>query len=80
MEFIDLVGKTIISAKQLRIDTTDDCGFLLLEFDDGTSCYVESFYGGFTGESDDEYPTGIRIMDPNDEYDRKTIEKLVEAN
>jgi|WetSurMetagenome_2_1015567.scaffolds.fasta_scaffold210403_2 hypothetical protein len=64
MEFKDIIGKTIIEAKQMRSSTTDDEGYLLLVFSDNTSCIIE---GGvdetWTGDSIGEYPTTISIQD-----------------
>ncbi|TWU59516.1 hypothetical protein V7x_55940 [Crateriforma conspicua] len=63
MEFSDVVGKTIQSATQMKRPETDDDGWLLLEFTDGTRCMVVAYYGGYTGDSEDEYPTGICISE-----------------
>jgi hypothetical protein len=63
MEFKDLIGKIIISAKQKKLINYDDEGFLELGFSDGTGATVVAYYYGYTGESEDEYPTGISIVD-----------------
>ena len=68
MEFRDIEGKTIRSATHVKRPATDDEGWLLLEFTDGTQCVVFSWYGGFTGNSEDEYPTGIGISGNVDGY------------
>ena len=68
MEFKDIVGKTIQAATHVKRPTNDDEGWLLLEFTDGSKCVVYSFYGGYTGESEDEYPTGISITDNTDGF------------
>ena len=48
--------------------TNDDEGWLLLELTDGSKCVVYSWYGGYTGDSEDEYPTGISITDKTDGF------------
>ena len=64
MEFKDLVGKTIISAVQVSPhEGYDDQGCLQLEFSDGTKASIVADYGGYTGDSYDEYPTCIYICD-----------------
>ncbi len=62
MEFKDIEGKTIKSAKQMKLRMGDDTGWLLLQFTDGTECAIEAYYSDeYTGDSDAEYPTRIRI-------------------
>ncbi len=56
-----LVGKTITSAEIRGIKGYDDEPYLDLEFNDGTKVTVEASYGGYTGESEDEYPCFIGI-------------------
>jgi hypothetical protein len=67
MDLKDLVGKTIKSATQLKFKKYDDDGFLLSEFTDRSRCLIESAYGGYTGESYDEYPSRIGIYKEDDE-------------
>lgn len=45
-----LVGKTIANAYQAKANTTDDDGFLILEFTDGTKALIESSYA-YLGQS-----------------------------
>ena len=63
MEFSDLIGKTIISSKQKKSSSTDDEGYAELGFSDGTSVVIVSYYGEWTGKSEDEYPTRIYVTD-----------------
>lgn len=58
-----LIGKTIAAATEMRKDGYDDSGWLLLEFTDGTKRVIEAGYGGYTGGSEGEYPTYLRIYD-----------------
>lgn len=75
MKFVDLIDKTILKAKRLKLKEHDDTGYLKLDFSDGTSCVIVSCFGGYTGNSEDEYPTGIFIGDKEieeklEEYDQ----------
>lgn len=63
-----IVGKTIQAATHVKRPTNDDEGWLLLEFTDGSKCVVYSWYGGYTGDSAEEYPTGISITDKTDGF------------
>ena len=63
MEIKDLVGKTIITTTLMKKADYDDTGWLKLDFSDGTCCVIVSDYGGYTGDSRDEYPTFIRVSD-----------------
>lgn len=66
MQFNDLVGKTIKVVQQLQRKGYDDNGFLLIEFTDGEKALIVAGYGGYTGESEDEYPTYIEVT--NEDY------------
>jgi hypothetical protein len=57
-----LVGKTIKSVEQCKAKDTDDSGYLKITFTDDSFVFIESYYGDFTGNSYDEYPTGINIF------------------
>lgn len=59
----NLVGKTITSATQMKHPNYDDNGWLLLKFSDGTECLITASYSGYTGYSEDEYPTRIGLSD-----------------
>jgi hypothetical protein len=63
MNLNTLIGKTIKSATQMKHPTFDDDGWLLLKFTDGTECLITASYSGYTGESEDEYPTRIGVTD-----------------
>lgn len=56
-----LIGKTINEVIQLKADGYDDHGYLLIKFTDKTQVYISATYGGYTGLSLDEYPTGLVI-------------------
>jgi hypothetical protein len=58
-----MVGKTVTSAQEMERTEFDDAGFLKLEFSDGTDCVIVSGYYGHTGNSEDEYPTWIKVVD-----------------
>lgn len=59
MDFSTLVGKTILTAEQKQHPHYDDDGFLELTFTDGSKCLIVGSYGGYSGHSEDEYPTRI---------------------
>jgi len=67
--FEDMIGKTIISAKQMKLKGCDDKGFLRLEFSDRTSCIIAGGYGEYTGESESEYQTLICIGSRQEELE-----------
>lgn len=60
---MNLTGKTISAATRMKKPEYDDEGWLRLDFTDGTHCVIVAWYGGYTGESEDEYPTSITIAD-----------------
>jgi hypothetical protein len=57
----EIIGKTIRDSYRCGNTATDDKGWLVLEFTDGTRVCVAASYGGYTGGSIDEYPTCISI-------------------
>ena len=61
--FNQLIGKTIVAAEQMTKENIDDDGWLKLTFSDGTHVVIVAYYGGHTGGSEDEYPTGIMLAD-----------------
>ena len=61
MKTTDLIGKTITNVVKLAVANHDDEPALHLTFSDGTSYVIEASYGGYTGESEDEYIQGIYI-------------------
>lgn len=61
MNFTELVGKTIKEANQKQLMGYDDIGFLELKFTDETKTLIVANFGGYSGESKDEYPTTIYI-------------------
>ena len=69
MKFADIEGKTIKTARKVACETSDDEGWLLLEFTDGTKCTIVAGYGEeYTGNSEGEYPTSIGISDETDGF------------
>jgi hypothetical protein len=61
MKLSDLVGKTITEATLLKYPELDDEAWLRLRFTDGTECMLEATYGGYSGNSVDEYPAYLVI-------------------
>lgn len=58
----ELAGKTIKSAAIKKIsEEYDDEPYLDIEMTDGSVYRVTSYYGGYTGNSDDEYPAFIGL-------------------
>ncbi len=62
-----IIGKTISKATRMKKPEYDDTGWLKLDFTDGTCCVIVSYYGGYTGLSEDEYPTYIGFRDESDD-------------
>ena len=63
MELQNLVGKTIIKVALEKEEKFDDIPYLHFYFDDNTEYWSYATYGGYTGESVDEYPAYIRVTD-----------------
>jgi hypothetical protein len=61
-----LEGKTIKKATRMKSAKYDDEAWLKLDFTDGTTVFIEATYGGFTGESRDEFPSYFEIKDFED--------------
>jgi len=57
----ELVGKRIKSATIMGYKEYDDEPILLLIMEDGTQFNVNAGYGGYTGKSEEEYPTYIHV-------------------
>jgi hypothetical protein len=72
MKFQDIVGKTIARATVYKFKTYDDEPFLKLEFTDDSHCFVIADYGGYTGDSEDEY---IRTISIQKDLHQDVIEK-----
>ena len=66
MEYENLIGKTIVAVKQKKLIGHDDDGFLEMQFSDGTKAIIVAYYSEFTGDSEDEYPTGIFVTERYD--------------
>lgn len=66
MEYENLIGKTIVAVKQKKLIGHDDDGFLEMGFSDGIKATIVACYGGYTGDSEDEYPTSIFVTDMYD--------------
>ena len=68
----ELIGKKIVDAEIIGIyedyfgkpveENYDDRPILRLIMEDGEIFEVESNYGGYTGNSEDEYPRFIKLM------------------
>ena len=58
-----LIGKTISALTRMKKPEFDDCGWLKLDFTDGTSCVISAGSGAWTGDSEEEYPTSIEISE-----------------
>ena len=59
----ELIGKTIIDIKEDKIsEEYDDKPYLYLIMSDGTRYRIVSGYGGYTGNSEDEYPRFIDVQ------------------
>lgn len=72
--FMGLVGKTIKRVTQMKLASgEDDKGWLLFEFTDGTNTVITADYGGYTGNSMDEYPTMIFVSKVNKKIDDSLI-------
>lgn len=64
MELKKLKGETIKSAKIIGHREDCDCeNLLILEMESGKTIYVEGGYGGYTGNSCDEYQQFIGVRD-----------------
>ena len=61
-----LIGVKILKAEIKGIEGCDDKPFLILETDKG-KFKINSWYGGYTGRSNDEYPRYISIEDIEEE-------------
>ena len=60
-EHKQLEGKKIIKAEIKGIEECDDKPFLFLTMEDGSVYKITSYYGMYTGKSDDEYPRFIKV-------------------
>lgn len=59
---LDIIGKTITHAQFRKYkEDCDDVPYLDLTFSDGTMITIEGTYGGYTGQSYDEYITFIKV-------------------
>lgn len=59
-ELVDfMIGHTIEACSFRGIPGCDDVPFLDITFSDGSSVTLEASYGGYTGQSSDEYPAFI---------------------
>jgi len=56
-----LIGKTIIKIERKGTKGCDDTPYIVLTFSDGSTAVFEGHYGGYTGESEDEYPRYITL-------------------
>lgn len=63
MKVGELIGKTTTNARIQKLPMHDDVGFLKLNFSDDSECTVVASFGTYTGNSLDEYPTLITVLD-----------------
>lgn len=56
-----IIGKTIAAVDYMRMPEHDDEAWMVISFTDGTQTCVVGSYGGYTGESEDEYPAYVGI-------------------
>lgn len=66
MDTNELVGKKIIFAEITGVKDSegkeyDDKPNLYLKMDDGSCFHIKSSFGGYTGNSEDEYPAFINV-------------------
>ena len=66
MDLSLIIGKTIASARQYKHRNHDDEGWLHITFTDGTQIVIIAGYGGYTGQSEDEYPTLLQFAHPSE--------------
>ena len=58
-----LEGKTIETATRMAKPGFDDTAWLHLRFTDGSECCLVGRYGRYTGNSEDDYPASLAILD-----------------
>ena len=61
INWTELIGKTIKSISRRGIEGCDDIPYFDIEFTDNTKYTFEADYGGYTGDSQDEYPRFIYL-------------------
>ena len=69
----ELVGRTITNAKVQKLSKHDEAGYVVLNFSDGSECFVEASFGTYTGNSLSEYPTLITLSDKFISTDGETL-------
>lgn len=69
MELNKLVGKTISRAEILGVKGYDDQPYMRLTFTDETSITLCASFGGYTGDSVNEYPCWISISEPDEDQE-----------
>ena len=55
----EFIGKTVKTISIHGVEGFDDKPIMKIIFTDGTTLCIKATYGGYTGESLDEYPTFI---------------------
>lgn len=63
MKEVELIGKTIKAIQRKEVKGKDDDAWLELSFTDGTKILIVASFGGYTGESIDEYPVYVYLSD-----------------
>jgi hypothetical protein len=63
MDIKHLIDRTISGIKRKQIKDTDDTGFLEITFLDGLQIVIVADYSDYTGNSLNEYPTRIVMLE-----------------
>lgn len=57
----EIKGKTIEYAEKRGLEMFDDKPYLDIHFTDGSVIAITSYYGDYTGKSEEEYPRYIDV-------------------
>ena len=68
-----IIGKTILKVEYRKSEIRDDEPLIIITFTDGSEVGFEGGYGGYTGRSEDEYPSYVWLL--NDEELEELKEK-----
>ena len=67
MDIKKLIGRTIEDVRWINSPEFDDENRLMIIFKDGGVIVLESGYGGYTGNSEGEYPAFLRLSEVGEE-------------